>query len=1229
MASEPITGLPAAAALTGTDPLVTVQGGVTVKSDVDAMKAFMDASPIMQFKGQADASAVDEDAATGTSIFQTGDIYRINVAASAPHAFSDISEDLLIGDWVVFNGSIFQKQDGTDPTAAETKTAYESNADTNAFDDAAVSKLGGIEALADVTDTANVDAAGAVMETDYNAQTVLLAVADDTPLPVTVAASSFVGRKAAGDVGTMTAAEARTVLNVENGATADQTDAEIKTAYENNADTNEFSDAELAKLAGIETSADVTRLTNMEQAGAVVELDYSFGSFDLANASFDTGKEFLMSTEDGAMQDIHWNVAGTKAYGLGSSNDKIFQYTASSAFDPTTLSVDVGKEISLTSLVAGLTGPVGFNISDDGLKMFIIDGITMTVYQFAISDPTDISTTTYTGNFIALGGSETSWEGIFVRPDYRKFYVVGASTDKVYQWDLSNPDDISTAVDTGKFLDVSGQDGSATGISFRHDGLKAFLIGLTNDKVYQFTLDNPWELDAGTVNFNSDFSVSSETGSPRDIFVTKDGLTFFTVDVVNDKMFRYSITTEASVLMDSTGDGNPVAKTMAEARILLNVENGATADQTGAEIKTAYEAEANAYTDTKDTKLAGIEDNATADQSDAEIKTAYENNADTNVFSDNDVLAFAITRNIFLEDLDVTVTSNGTVITLSIEREGGGDLTISFSDGYFVYDTTPADTVSLAVGTDTVPVENFIFIPQSTKVLTANTTGFPTSEHMPVATVVTQGAASAQTDGVFKVQIWEDHAIDENNNSHISHISRWIREQNATWLTGVTPTITGTGTATIEWANIIGTVLQLHEHTFPAFSAGSDMYVVNDPDTPYRKITDITDLQKDSVGDTLLNRTYGLVIWGVVSEDGSDSKIFINLPSGSEGFNKPANVRKDNKREVNFGIPDIFKNTGFLIHRLVLDANSGGTVWTVHTDPSDDLRGYMPNAVAGISTEVGTEFSDSVFRVFNNADDTKVLALDASAIATGTTRTLIIPNSSGPIALTNLAQEYTKQQGFNETTLTALGPDLVINGGFVADTDWTKGTGWTIAAGVASSDASQAGDSDLTQSLSLVSGKTYEVEFTISNYSAGNATPVAGDTEGTDRAANGTFTENIIAGAGGDIDIRADLDFVGDIDDVTVKLANVSWDLNDNQVTKFTLDGNLVLDNPTNQQAGTTYIVTLTQDGVGSRTLSYGSVYKFPGGTAPTLSIGVNDVDIISFVSDGTNMYGVFQGDFS
>ncbi|MCH7994136.1 MAG: exonuclease domain-containing protein, partial [Planctomycetes bacterium] len=60
---------------------------------------------------------------------------------------------------------------------------------------------------------------------------------------------------------------------IESSATADQTNAEIKTAYEANADTNEFSDAEQTKLAGIETTADVTDAANVDAAGAVMESD--------------------------------------------------------------------------------------------------------------------------------------------------------------------------------------------------------------------------------------------------------------------------------------------------------------------------------------------------------------------------------------------------------------------------------------------------------------------------------------------------------------------------------------------------------------------------------------------------------------------------------------------------------------------------------------------------------------------------------------------------------------------------------------------------------------------------------------------------------------------------------------------------------------------------------------------------------------------------------------------
>ena len=104
---------------------------------------------------------------------------------------------------------------------------------------------------------------------------------------------------------------------------------------------------------------------------------------------------------------------------------------------------------------------------------------------------------------------------------------------------------------------------------------------------------------------------------------------------------------DGSVLTETDLDTNSDQVLFAQQEItdkLSNIEEGATADQTNAEIKTAYEAnsDTNAFTDAEKTKLQnldlaklqGIETGATADQSNAEIKTAYEANSDTNAFTD-------------------------------------------------------------------------------------------------------------------------------------------------------------------------------------------------------------------------------------------------------------------------------------------------------------------------------------------------------------------------------------------------------------------------------------------------------------------------------------------------------------------------------------------------------------------------------------------------------------------
>jgi len=59
-----------------------------------------------------------------------------------------------------------------------------------------------------------------------------------------------------------------------------------------------------------------------------------------------------------------------------------------------------------------------------------------------------------------------------------------------------------------------------------------------------------------------------------------------------------------------------------------------------------------------------------------------------------------------------------------------------------------------------------------------------------------------------------------------------------------------------------------------------------------------------------------------------------------------------------------------------------------------------------------------------------------------------------------------------------IGSELVTNGGFDTDSDWTKGTGWSISGGVASHDSS-LGAGDLDQALNLTVGSVYEITVQI------------------------------------------------------------------------------------------------------------------------------------------------------
>ena len=86
--------------------------------------------------------------------------------------------------------------------------------------------------------------------------------------------------------------------------------------------------------------------------------------------------------------------------------------------------------------------------------------------------------------------------------------------------------------------------------------------------------------------------------------------------------------------------------------------------------------------------------------------------------------------------------------------------------------------------------------------------------------------------------------------------------------------------------------------------------------------------------------------------------------------------------------------------------------------------------------------------------------------------------------------------------------------------------------------------------------------------------------------------------------------------------ATVNWNMDSGASAQVTLAGNRAMAAPTNLRAGATYLLMVIQDGTGSRTITWNSVFKWAGGTAPVLSTTAGAKDLISFWSDGTNLYG-------
>ena len=210
----------------------------------------------------------------------------------------------------------------------------------------------------------------------------------------------------------------------------------------------------------------------------VMEFDLTTG-FDVSEATINSN-ECDHADKDGNVVDLRLNSNGTKLFIVGYDNKIILEYSLSTAYDVSTCSYEN------TFFSGDGLKPRSMAFNTNGTKLFIYDQTgNYSVKQYSLNSAYDLTNATlvkeYTGTASkTLKDIEKFAQGMAFSADGTKMYLTGDFEDKVHEFNLSTPFDLSNVTKVSGSYSVAGEITKMSGIAFSADGLKMFITDFSN-----------------------------------------------------------------------------------------------------------------------------------------------------------------------------------------------------------------------------------------------------------------------------------------------------------------------------------------------------------------------------------------------------------------------------------------------------------------------------------------------------------------------------------------------------------------------------------------------------------------------------------------------------------------------------------------------------------------------------------------------------------------------------
>ncbi len=264
---------------------------------------------------------------------------------------------------------------------------------------------------------------------------------------------------------------------------------------------------------------------------------------------------------------IAFNPSGTKMFVVGMSQNKIFEFDLTTGFDVSTAT----KNSNECSFIGLGDDVVDIDFNSDGTKLFLVDqhqgGNDETIEEFDLSTAYDVSSCTHVeehfkGDFVGSVGIEFDSSGT------KLFIYHTAGTDSIKQYSLSSPYNLSnptlqkqsTGTSDKTFQTIESQ---PSGFTFSSDGSKMFITGKNKDKVQEFNLSTPFDLSS--VSRTNGYDISGQIDAVGGVSFSADGLKMFVLDsdnnAANKDVNEYNLTCGFGVIncIDPTANKDDVA----------------------------------------------------------------------------------------------------------------------------------------------------------------------------------------------------------------------------------------------------------------------------------------------------------------------------------------------------------------------------------------------------------------------------------------------------------------------------------------------------------------------------------------------------------------------------------------------------------------------------------------------------------------------------------------------